>query len=137
MRWQIFYKWNPLEFGFCVGNCSKILEFNNSGPIGRPPNTSNRPTIWGPKYKKWHFFNKLTPFQFGFCLIYDRKFSNLSIFGRLADSLFFKAAQNMDHQIVMKVVCNYIGGHTQSQGGLKFATQISPLLYWQEETREV
>jgi hypothetical protein len=54
-------------------------------------------------------------------------FSNWSIFGRLADSLFFKTARNMGSQILMKGVSNYIAGHI-SQGGLKFATQISPLL---------
>jgi hypothetical protein len=55
------------------------------------------------------------------------KISNLSIFGRLADSLFFKTARNIGPQILIEEVSNYIAGHI-SQGGLKFATQISPLL---------
>jgi hypothetical protein len=44
------------------------------------------------------------------------KFSNWSIFGRLADSLFFKKACNMGPQILMKEVSNYIAGHKYAGG---------------------
>jgi hypothetical protein len=63
------------------------------------------------------------PFNLDFVQEIVEKLSNWSIFGRLAYSLFFKTACNMGPQILS----NYIASHI-SQGGLKFATQISPLL---------
>jgi hypothetical protein len=67
------------------------------------------------------------PFNLDFVQEIVEKFSYWCIFGRLADSLFFQTARNMGPQILMEEVSNNIAGHI-SQGGLKFATQISPLL---------
>jgi hypothetical protein len=44
------------------------------------------------------------------------KFSNWSIFGRLADSLFFETASNMGSQILVKEVSNYIAGYKYRRG---------------------
>jgi hypothetical protein len=44
------------------------------------------------------------------------KISNWSIFGGLADSLFFKMARNMGPQILMKEVSNNIAGHKYRRG---------------------
>jgi len=71
----------------------------------------------GPKIQELAFFSSnWPPFNLDFVQEIVEKFSNWSIFGRLADSLFFKMARNMGPQILMKEVSNYIAGHKYRRG---------------------
>jgi hypothetical protein len=56
------------------------------------------------------------PFNLDFVQEIVEIFSNWSIFGRLADSLFFKTARNMGPQILIKEGSNFIAGHKYRRG---------------------
>ena len=113
----LFIKRIPFEFGFCVEKCSKILKLDNSGPIGGPPNMSKTAHKMGPQIHELAiFFIKQTLFNLDFVQCMIKMFSNWSILGRLADPLFFKTADNMGPQILMKEVSNYIAGHKYRRG---------------------
>jgi hypothetical protein len=72
----------------------------------------------GPKIQELAFFSSnWPPFNLDFVQEFVEKFSNWSIFGRLADSLFFKMARNMGPQIIMIEVSNYTAGDKYRRGG--------------------
>jgi hypothetical protein len=62
---------------------------------------SNTARYMGPKIQELAFFSSNWPLSIW--ILYKKiveKFSNWSIFGRLADTLFFKRARNMGHPII-------------------------------------
>jgi hypothetical protein len=66
----------------------------------------------GPKIQELALFSLNWPtFNLDFVQEIAENFSNWSIFGQLADSLFFKTARNMGPKILLKEVSNYIAGH--------------------------